>query len=65
LALATESADEAVPGTVIDEELTVRCADGALRLLSLQRAGRKAMSATNFLRGYQLDRGTILPVPLN
>jgi len=65
LALATESADEAVPGTVIDEELTVRCADGALRLLSLQRAGREAMSATNFLRGYQLDRGTILPVPLN
>ena len=63
LALAADSAEEAAPGTVIDEELTVRCGAGGLRLLRLQRAGRKPMSATNFLHGYQLDRGTILPPP--
>ena len=60
LAVATDNAEKADPGTVTDEELTVRCGEGALRLLRLQRAGRKPMSATNFLRGYQLNRRTIL-----
>ena len=60
LVVATDNAEKADPGTVTDEELTVRCGEGALRLLRLQRAGRKPMSATNFLRGYQLNRGTIL-----
>ena len=63
LAIATEANNDAAPGTVIDEELTVGCGGGALRLLQLQRAGRKAMSAAMFLRGYRLDRGTVLPLP--
>ena len=63
LAIATESASDAVAGTILDEELTVRCGVGALRLVRLQRAGRKPMSATTLLRGFPISAGTILPAP--
>jgi methionyl-tRNA formyltransferase len=46
-----------VPGTLIDDRFTVACGKGALRLLQLQRAGRQAMSAEEFLRGAKLAPG--------
>jgi methionyl-tRNA formyltransferase len=48
------------PGTVLDEHLTVACGEGAVRLTVLQRAGRKPMSAEEFLRGFDLPVGTRL-----
>ncbi|HEY5208381.1 MAG TPA: methionyl-tRNA formyltransferase [Stellaceae bacterium] len=51
------------PGTVLDERPTVACGDGALRLLRLQREGRAATGAAEFLRGHGLPPGTILPCP--
>ncbi|MBI4183580.1 MAG: methionyl-tRNA formyltransferase [Proteobacteria bacterium] len=50
----------AQPGTVLDERLTVACGEGALRLLKVQRAGRQALSAGEFLRGRPLAPGTML-----
>src|SRR5437773_5988023 len=47
-----------VPGTVLDDELTVACGDGAVRILELQRAGRQAMKAHEFLRGTTVAAGT-------
>ena len=49
-----------VPGTVLDERLTVACGEGAVRLLRLQRAGREAMEAEAFLRGLPLRPGARL-----
>ncbi len=49
-----------IPGTVLDDRLTVTCGEGAVRLLQLQRAGRQAMSADEFLRGTKLAPGTQL-----
>ena len=46
------------PGTVLDDRLTVACGDGAVRLLELQRAGRQAMQADEFLRGTNVAAGT-------
>ncbi len=46
-----------VPGTVLDDRLTVACAEGAVRLTRVQRAGKKLMSATDFLRGVDLAPG--------
>jgi methionyl-tRNA formyltransferase len=46
------------PGTVLDDRLTVACADGAVRILELQRAGRQAMKAEEFLRGAAIAAGT-------
>src|ERR1700748_2114699 len=39
------------PGAVLDDRLTIACAQGALRILELQRAGKQPMTAGDFLRG--------------
>jgi methionyl-tRNA formyltransferase len=48
------------PGRVLDDRLTVACAEGALRLRLLQRPGRAPTEAEAFLRGYPLRPGTEL-----
>jgi methionyl-tRNA formyltransferase len=45
---------------VLDDELTVACGDGSVRLIELQRAGRQAMKAGEFLRGTPVAAGTPL-----
>lgn len=49
------------PGQLLDGRLSVACGQGALRLLEIQRPGRAVMAAEEFLRGYPLAMGTILP----
>ncbi len=44
-------------GVVLDDELTVACGSGAVRLIELQRAGKRPMSATELLRGFRIPRG--------
>ena len=54
----------AVPGTVIDDALTVACGKGSvLRPTRLQRAGKAAMGTDAFLRGRPIAAGTRLPCP--
>jgi methionyl-tRNA formyltransferase len=48
------------PGTVLDDQLTIACGDGAVRILQLQRAGKQPMTAEAFLRGTPLAAGTSL-----
>jgi methionyl-tRNA formyltransferase len=50
----------AEPGTLLDEEGTVACLEGAVRLVQVQRAGKGPMSAGEFLRGARLTAGTKL-----
>jgi len=45
------------PGAVLDDALTIACGEGAVRIVELQRAGRQAMGAAEFLRGVPLNRG--------
>ncbi|MGF6253986.1 methionyl-tRNA formyltransferase [Ensifer sp. LBL] len=45
-------------GTVLDDNLTIACAEGAVRLTRLQRAGGKALDAADFLRGTPVAPGT-------
>lgn len=47
------------PGEVLDG-LTIACGDGAVQLLDVQRAGKKAGSAEDFLRGNPIPAGTVL-----
>ncbi len=51
---------EGAPGEVLDDKLTIACGEGAVRLIRLQRAGRKPMSADEFLRGQAIAPGTHL-----
>jgi methionyl-tRNA formyltransferase len=52
-----------VPGTVLDERLSVSCGEGVLRPLRLQRPGRAALDAPAFLRGFPIPPGTRLSCP--
>lgn len=48
------------PGTVLDADFTIACGDASLRPVTLQRAGKPAMSAADFLRGKPVPVGTVL-----
>jgi methionyl-tRNA formyltransferase len=45
------------PGELLDDRLTIACADGAIRILELQRAGKAPMKAEDFLRGTPMKPG--------
>ncbi|MEA2759586.1 MAG: methionyl-tRNA formyltransferase [Methylobacteriaceae bacterium] len=45
------------PGTIIDDQLTMACGRGAVRLLNVQRAGKAPMDAASFLRGARVQTG--------
>jgi methionyl-tRNA formyltransferase len=47
-------------GTVLDDELTIACGNAAIRPLTMQRAGKPAMAAADFLRGKPVPVGTVL-----
>ncbi|TBN16923.1 methionyl-tRNA formyltransferase [Agrobacterium cavarae] len=47
-------------GSVLDDQLMIACASGAVRLLKLQKAGGKPMLAADFLRGTPVPIGTRL-----
>ncbi len=48
------------PGTVLDDHLTIACGLSAVRLVTVQRAGKKAMAAADLLRGVRIAPGTLL-----
>jgi methionyl-tRNA formyltransferase len=59
--LASQLANgQGTPGDILDDTLTVACGEGAIRLLRLQRAGKGAQDAEEFLRGMALPTGTKL-----
>jgi methionyl-tRNA formyltransferase len=48
------------PGTVLDDRLAIACGAGALRPTLVKRAGKRAMSAEELLRGFPAAEGTRL-----
>jgi methionyl-tRNA formyltransferase len=56
----TQGAGHGKPGQVLDEQLTVACGDGAVRLIEVQRAGRQPMNADEFLRGTPIAHDCVL-----
>jgi methionyl-tRNA formyltransferase len=56
----TKAEGSGAPGSVLDDRLAVACRDGAIRILELQRAGKQAMKAEEFLRGTPVAPGTVL-----
>ena len=55
---ATEGEGSGTPGTALDDQLTIACGEGSVRLLQVQRAGKQPMSADDFLRGTPVKPGT-------
>ncbi|MBU6267407.1 MAG: methionyl-tRNA formyltransferase [Sphingomonadales bacterium] len=48
------------PGTVLDDRLTIACNPGAIRITTIQRAGKPAMPTADLLRGKPIPSGTRL-----
>jgi methionyl-tRNA formyltransferase len=48
------------PGAALDDKLLIACGDGAVRLLRVQREGKGAMAAEDFLRGAPVPAGALL-----
>ena len=57
---STKGEGKGAPGTVLDDNLTIACGDGAVRLTQVQRAGRQPMAAEEFLRGTKVEVGARL-----
>jgi methionyl-tRNA formyltransferase len=57
---ATLADGSGAPGTVLNDQLTIACGDGAVRLLHVQKAGKQPMNAEDFLRGNPVAKGKIL-----
>ncbi|WP_448202680.1 methionyl-tRNA formyltransferase [Azospirillum sp. sgz302134] len=53
-------ARKAAPGTLLDDRLTIACADGAVRLTAVQRPGKAPVDGAAFLRGFALPVGSVL-----
>ncbi len=47
------------PGTLVGDDLSIACGDGAVRILVVQRAGGRPLLAAEFLRGIK-DRGSLV-----
>lgn len=58
--LAEAVSAEGEAGTALDDTLTIACGEGAVRLIKLQREGKGAMKAEDFLRGTSIPAGTVL-----
>jgi methionyl-tRNA formyltransferase len=57
---STQGEGNGPPGRVLDDNLTVACGEGAVRIVELQKAGSKAMRAEEFLRGMPIHAGSAL-----
>ncbi len=57
LASRVSAAGSGAPGTVLLDPLRVACGEGAVEVLTLQRAGKGAQDAATFLNGWPLQAG--------
>jgi methionyl-tRNA formyltransferase len=48
---STLASGSGAPGTLLDDQLTIACGTGAVRLTQVQREGKGVMDAATFLRG--------------
>jgi len=55
---ANDAADAPPAGTACDDALTIRCGENAIQILRLQRPGKAMMSASDYLRGTPVPKGT-------
>jgi methionyl-tRNA formyltransferase len=56
-ALANE---KGITGTTIDDNLLIACKDSALRVLEIQRPGKKVQKAKEFLLGFKIPKASKL-----
>ena len=59
-ALLSETVDASgKAGELLDQDLTIACGTGAVRLIRVQRAGKAQQSASELLNGFKIETGTV------
>ena len=58
---ANKSSLSGKPGTVMDDNLNVACKSDSIQILELQKQGKNKQTIKEFLLGYKINNGTILP----
>jgi methionyl-tRNA formyltransferase len=59
-AIVTNIDSDEKPGTTITDNLLVVCGNQALQIEKIQRAGKNILAKEDFLRGYKLEKNTLL-----
>jgi len=49
-----------IPGTILDDNLTIACSKNAIRIIELKKEGKQKMTADEFLRGNKIKTGQSL-----
>jgi methionyl-tRNA formyltransferase len=57
---STKGEGDGTAGTVLDDNLTIACGNGAIRIVELQKAGGRPMKTEEFLRGTPVRPGMAL-----
>ena len=48
------------PGTILNENLEIGCSENSIRVLEIQREGKKPQKTSEFMLGTQMKKGTNL-----
>ena len=57
---AKEIISKGIPGTILNENLTIACSKNAIRIIELKKEGKQKMTADEFLRGNKIKTGQSL-----
>ena len=57
---AVESELTGKEGEILDDNLTIACKNNSIRIISIQKEGKKILNTKSFLSGYKLSRGEFL-----
>jgi len=57
---AKEIISKGIPGTILDENLTIACSKNAVRIIELKKEGKQKMTTDEFLRGNKIKTGQSL-----
>ena len=51
---------EGIPGTILDDNLTIACSKNAIQIMEIKKEGKQKMTAEEFLRGNKIKTGQSL-----
>ena len=57
---AEKSSSNGIPGSIVSENFEVCCGEGSIKVLSIQREGKRVQQINEFLLGNQIKKGSII-----
>jgi len=57
---AKQMNSKGIPGTILDDKLTIACSKDAIQIIELQKEGKQKITADEFLRGNKIKTGQSL-----